>query len=470
MSSQQTEEKALPEFVHVSFDQLKLKAFLKIDTDGTDEIGPALLPEIMNGLEAMGIKDIDEDAVADLLENTEPDKSAVIASGIPPKCGKDGQIQYHFDTSRERTAAYDKDSDRVDHRELNLIQNVNEGDTLATATLPEPGVPGRNVLDEEIPAPAGKPAKIKVGRGVRLEDDGLKAVTAQDGMVTFEGEKIEVLPIYKVNGDINYLTGNVLFRGDVIIGRDVKEDFKVEATGNVQVFGDVDKGDVKAGGSVEVNGGILGKETVFVRAGGDITMGFADNANLVAGGCILVRGEMLWSSVQAKKVILEGMKRAVIGGTVMAFDEIKITNAGNPESTTKTVLEIRFDPRIIEQLQQFNAELKNVKQDAKKANETYSRFCKLKERQSGTLSEKAESALCESRDKIHAAKEKETQLSSEIEKLEAELHDAKKAKIIISGKTFPGTRITIHGATLKMDDTVTGVTFRNEGGRIVARC
>jgi uncharacterized protein (DUF342 family) len=438
-------------------------------SDVTDQTGPALLPEIMSGLKAMGIKDIDEDAVAHLLENAEPDKSIVIASGIPPKPGKDGGIRYNFDTSREPTPEHDEDSDKVDHRELNLIQNVEEGDTLATATLPASGAPGRSVLGEELPAPAGNPAKIKTGRGVRLEDEGLKAVAAQDGMVTFDGDKIEVVPVYKVNGDVNYATGNIRFRGDVIVGRHVKEDFKVEATGNVTVLGNVDKGAIEAGASVEVSGGILGKEIVSVRAAADITAGFADNANLVADGCVLVRGEMLWSSVQAKKVILEGGKRAVIGGTIMAFDEIKITNAGNPESTAKTVLEIRFDPRTVEQLQRFNAGLKDVKKDAREANENYSRLCKIKERQSGGLAERAKNVLRELQDKIKAAKQKEIQLSSEIEKLEAELNDAKKAEIVISGKAFPGTRIRIHGATLNIDDTVTGATFTNEDRKIVVK-
>jgi len=469
MGSQQTAEKALPKSVHVSFDRLKLRAFLKIESGIAEEIEGDPLAEIIAGLEAIGIKDINTDAVAALLENTDPEKSVVIAKGTPPTRGKDGQVQYNFDTSGERKAAVDEDSGKMDHRELNLIQNVKEGDTLATGTRPEPGVPGRTVLGVEIPAPVSKPAKIKYGRGVRIEDDGLKAVAAQDGMVIFEGGKVQVLSIYRINGDVDYETGNVLFRGDVMVGQHVKEDFKVEATGKVEVMGNVDKGDVKAGGSVEVKGGILGKETVFVRSDGDITTGFADNANLVAEGTVLVRSEMLWSSVLAKKVIVEGTKGAVIGGTVRATDEIRITSSGNPESASKTVLEIGPDPEISKRLEERKSELKKVKKEAKEANEVFEDYSKIKERSQGAISEKGETVLRDARAKIHSAKEREMEVSFEIGEMEAVLNETEDGKIVISGQAFPGTRIIINGVTIDINETITNATFTKKNGKIVAK-
>ena len=469
MSSQQTDLEPLPKGVHLSFDQLKVRAFLKIDPDVTIDTKLDPLAEIVKALEKIGIKDIEKNAVADLLNNIEPDKSAVIAEGVPPKGGKDGQTQYHFDTNRERTVRDQGRPARVDHRELNLIQNVNEGETLATATQPEPGTPGRNVFGDEIPAPPGKPAKLRIGRGVRIEDDGLKAVAAQDGMVTFGGGKMAVLSIYRVNGDVDYESGNIRFLGDVIVGRHVREDFKVKATGNVTVFENVDKGDIEAGGSVEVGGGILGKKTVSVRAGADITASFADNVNLVAGGCVLVRGEMLWSSVEADKVVLEGPKGSAIGGTLRACHEIRVTNAGNPDSEPKTLLEIAPDVMIIKQLGSLKAELNKVKKETEDANKEWSRFSTIRERQGGFLSERGENVLKRVRDKIRAGEEKRRELSLEIEALQQKLSEAEGGEIVITGRAFPGTRITIHGATMDMTDTIAGATFTNENGRIVLK-
>jgi len=469
MSSQQTDLKPLPRGVHLSFDQLKLRALLKINPNVTGDSESDLLAEIVKALGAIGIKDIDKDAVAALLNNIEPDKSVIIAEGVPPEDGKDGQIQYRFDTNRERTVGDQGRLGKVDHRELNLIQNVKQGDTLAKATQPEPGVPGRNVLGDEIPASPGKAAKIRIGRGVRIEEDGLKAVAAQDGMVTFEDGKIEVLPIYRVLGDVDYETGNTRFVGDVIVGGHVREDFKVEATGDVTVFGNVDKGHIEAGGSVEVRGGLLGKKTVSVRAGADITASFADNANLVAGGCVLVRGEMLWSSIQADKVVLEGPKGSAIGGTLRACREIRVTNASNPDSEPKTLLEIAPDATIIKRLGSLKAELDKIKKEIEGANKEYSRFSEIKERQGGFLSERVENTLQELLDKIRAGKEKEGELSREIEQLQQKLNRAEGGKIVVTGKAFPGTRIIIHGAAMDITDTVASATFTNENGEIVVK-
>lgn len=469
MSSQQTDLKPLPKGVHLSFDKLKLRASLKIDPDVTIDTKLDPLAEIVKALEKIGIKDIDKKAVADLLDNIERDESAVIAEGVPPKGSKDGQVQYHFETNRERTVGDQGRLGKVDHRELNLIQNVKQGDTLAKTTPPEPGVPGRNILGDEIPAPPGKAAKIRIGRGVRIEQDGLKAVAAQDGMVTFEGGKIEVLPIYRVLGDVDYETGNIRFVGDVIVGGHVREDFGVKATGDVTVFGNVDKGDIEADGSVEVTGGILGKKTVSVGAGADITASFADNANLVAGGCALVRGEMLWSSIQADKVVLEGPKGFAIGGTLRACREIRVTNASNPDSEPKTLLEITADSTATVQLEGLKAELKQVRKGIEEANKAHSHWSKVKERPGSLLSERVENTLQELPGKIRAGKEKEGELSREIEQLQQKLSEPKRGKIVVTGKAFPGTRIIIHGAAMDITDTVASATFTNENGEIVVK-
>lgn len=469
MNLEQADHKPLPKGTDLSFDEFKLKAFLRIDPDITRDSGSDYFSEIINTLETIGIKDIDKDAVAALLNDIEPNKSVLIAEGVPPKPGQDGQIQYHFDTNRERAGMDEGRPGRVDHRELNLIQSVKEDETLATATLPEPGIPGQNVFGEEIPAPPGKPAKIRIGRGVRLEDDGLKAVAAQDGMVTFEGGKIEVLSIYRVDGDVDYETGNIRFLGDVIVGRHVTEDFRVKAASNVTVFGNVDKGDIEASGSVEVSGGILGKKAVSIRAGADITAGFADNANLFAGGCVLVRGEMLWSSVEADKVVLEGPRGSAIGGTIRACDEIRVTNAGNPGSEPKTLLEIAPSARAIEQLENLKAELNKVRKENEEANKTYSQLSEVREQQRGIISERVENIVQELRHKIDARKEKERGFSLKIEELQQKLSEPKGGKIVVTAKAFPGTRITIHGATMNITETVAGATFTNEDGEIAVK-
>ena len=141
MSSEHDGLKLLPKGTDLSFDEFKLKAFLRIDPDITRDSESDYFSEIINALEAIGIKNINKDTAAELLNKVERDRSVIVAEGAPPKPGQEGQIQYHFDTNRQRIGMDDRRLGRVDHRELNLIQNVKEGETLATAPrryLPRP--------------------------------------------------------------------------------------------------------------------------------------------------------------------------------------------------------------------------------------------------------------------------------------------------------------------------------------------
>jgi len=464
---QKTGENVLPRSMRVSFDQPKLTAFLMIEREFADEAQSVRAAQIISGLEALGIKNVDAESIPPLLSELEPGKRVVVATGVPPQRGKDGEIEYHFDTQRKRPPAHRDRVGRVDHRELNLIQNVKKGDTLATATPPGPGVPGRNVFGEELPAPPGKPAQIRCGRGAEIAEDGSKVIAGHDGMVTFDDGKIAVVSVYTVTGDVDYETGNIRFLGDIVVGRHVKEDFKVESSGNVRVYGNVDRGDIEAGGSVEVSGGILGKEGVAVRAQGDITAGFADNATIVAGGSVKVRGEVFRSAVRGRTVVVEGVKGAVIGGTVNASHEIRVGNAGNPKTAPKTVLEIGPDPTLTQQLQNAQKELAQVRKDAKATSERYTQMMELKARYDGVLTERGESTLRELHDKLRAAEEREQEITSHIDALQAERHGAEDCRIVILDKAFPGTRIIIYGAILDIDDTVTRVTFTNQNGTVV---
>jgi uncharacterized protein (DUF342 family) len=464
---QKTDENVLPRSVRVSFDQPKLTALLEIEREFAHEAQSVPGAQIVKGLEALGIKKIDTESIPALLSDLEIGKRVVVATGVPPERGRDGEIEYHFDTQRKRPAAQRDRPGRVDHRELNLIQNVKKGDTLATATRPGAGVAGRNVFGEGLPALPGKPAQIRCGRGVQLVENGSKAVAAHDGMVTFDDGKIGVVSVYTVTGDVDYETGNIRFLGDIVVGRHVKEDFKVESTGNVRVYGNVDRGDIEAGGSVEVSGGILGKEGVAVRAQEDITAGFADNANIVAGGTVTVRGEVFRSNIRAGTVVVEGVKGAVIGGTISASHEIRVGNAGNPKTAPRTVLQIEPDPTLTQQLENAQKELAQLRRDAKAANERYTQMLELKRRYNGVLTERGESMLQESSDKLDALEERKREVTSHIDALQAELHGAEDCRIRILDKAFPGTCVIIHGAVLDIKDTVTRITFANENGTVV---
>ena len=66
---------------------------------------------------------------------------------------------------------------RVDFRELNLVENVEAGQILATKKPPEEGVAGRTVTGKSLPAKPGKNTQIEIGKNVKLSDDGMSAMS-----------------------------------------------------------------------------------------------------------------------------------------------------------------------------------------------------------------------------------------------------------------------------------------------------
>ena len=64
---------------------------------------------------------------------------------------------------------------------------------------------------------------------------------AIDGLFTLTGgETINVFPIYEVNGDVDYHTGNIDFVGTVVIRGNVLTGFRIRAAGDIRIVGGVE--------------------------------------------------------------------------------------------------------------------------------------------------------------------------------------------------------------------------------------
>ncbi|MFZ3172876.1 MAG: FapA family protein [Carboxydocellales bacterium] len=66
-----------------------------------------------------------------------------------------------------------------------------------------------------------------------------------------------VIPVHTVHGDVDISIGNFKFKGDIHILGSVLDGFRVEAGGNIKVYGSVIHAELLAGGSVEVGKNII---------------------------------------------------------------------------------------------------------------------------------------------------------------------------------------------------------------------
>ena len=55
------------------------------------------------------------------------------------------------------------------------------------------------------------------GKGFQRSEDGLTYTSLMDGKIEMTNERITILPVYEVSGDVDLSIGNIDFRGDVIV-------------------------------------------------------------------------------------------------------------------------------------------------------------------------------------------------------------------------------------------------------------
>jgi len=243
----------------------------------------------------------------------------VIARGSGPVDGEDAQIQMVKDF-KNNLAPEITDDGLVDFKELNLISPIEAGELLQVRIPPTPGKAGYDVYGRKIPSKPGQDRKFLRGQNTGINVDRTQLVAVKEGFlhVGSRGE-INVRPVYTVNGDVDYSTGNIDYKSDVLVKGDVRAGFSVKAGGDVRIYGAVEDAVVEAEGNVIINGGILSSGTAVIKAGGDVSVGFVQNGSIDAGGSVYLRIEAIGAKISAGKDI-EVIRREgrIVGGDIQA--------------------------------------------------------------------------------------------------------------------------------------------------------
>src|SRR5690606_12910229 len=134
-----------------------------------------------------------------------------------------------------------------------------------------------------------KEAYFKPGKNVVLDEERTRLYAVTDGMVTFtDNEKVNVFPVYEVNGDVDYRSGNIDFVGNVVVRGNVISGFRVKAEGDVRITGSVEGAEIIAAGSIDIAEGIVAHNKGFVKAGKTIKCSFIQDANVEAAEDLIV--------------------------------------------------------------------------------------------------------------------------------------------------------------------------------------
>jgi len=450
----------------VEITDVEMKAYMKVKPPGrggTDLAVDTMVGFLKNNNVIHGIK---EDTLEEFEEHPQYDVSILVAEGSKPVNGANARIVYNFEVDRTGIKLKEKNG-RVDFKEMNLVQNVVEGQALAKKIPAEKGTPGRTVTGRQLPAKDGQDVEIGIGKNVRLSDDGMTAFASINGQVLLTGGKINVEPIYVVEGDVNLKSGgNVIFLGAVVVKGSVDDGFKVKAAGNIEVMGNVGKSEIDAEGDVIVHQGINGKSGGVVRAGKGVWAKFIENAHVQSGEIVVASDGIINSSVDAdKKIICQGKRATIVGGHLRAAEEIHAKTLGSI-SGSETILEVGYDPKSVariteldEKLQEYQAELDELALNLS----TLENLKKVKKE----LPEEKEQCYVELVEKRELVNEKKDVLEKEKDEIESYLASLKTVgKVSAADKVHPGVIVIIKEISLKIRNDFKATTFILEKDKV----
>lgn len=292
-------------------------------------------------------------------------KNVLIARGREKQDGDDGWLEYMVDVSERGAKPKILEDGTVDYRSIGEIEVVEAGTVIAIYHPATSGVDGITVYGEEIKARPGRQLPKMVGEGFVISEDGTTYTSTIRGRVCLKNNKLSVSKIYEVLGDVDYLTGNIDFNGDIIIHGTVAAGMRIRAMGSLSINGHVEAAELIAGGDVILKAGMQGAGTGSIYSGGNVEGRFFEQAKISALGSV-VANSMLNCTVEAgDSISVNGRFGAIIGGTVRALNTISATMYGNM-SNVKTDVSVGVDPSITTELSKMHNELRVMDKDCKK--------------------------------------------------------------------------------------------------------
>ena len=429
--------------VEISEDEMKAYLFVSPPMPGGADISADMIITFLSNNRV--VFGVNEKRVKQFQDTPVYRENYLIAEGTPAQKGADAKILFNFVTDNTQLRLKENKSGQIDFKELNLIQNVIEGQPLAQKVPAEEGKSGKTVTGKYLSAGPGKDIDLPLGKNTRVAEDNLTIVAETKGQVLLIKNKINVEPIMTIEGNVSIKTGNIMFLGTVYVKGNVDDGFSIKAAGNIEVRGTVGKASLDAEGDIVVSQGIAGKEGGHIRAGKSIWSKFIQNIELVeAGDMVIVSDGILNSKIIANhKVICRGKRADIIGSQVTACEGVYARNLGSPAGGSDTVISVGFDPRSKERLVTLEKkllasekELATLKLDLKSLEGQKKVLKKLSEEKEALLKQKKEQRY------IIETEIKES--ANEIERIREYLAALKtEGRVSVSGNVYAGVRIVI---------------------------
>lgn len=404
--------------------------------------------------------------ISEALGNPVPEVDILIARGTPPVHGKDGFVRYTVRPEEISASPKQVSEGKVDLKDLQVLYNFKKGALLAELKHHTSGIAGMSVKGEPIPPVAGKPAKIRLGTGTELSEDGRRMTAAIDGALFYRHGQVCIYPVFVVEKDLDYSVGNLNFVGTIQIRGDVLSGFKARAAADINVGGIVEAAELTAQNDIIVRGGVQGGGRAVLEADGHVHALFLNEARVFAKKSVQTRGSIIRCEIIAHDGISAyGREGAIFGGRLIASKSIDAAVAGS-EIGLATHLEVGTDPSLYPKLFVLQDQLAKNSERIEQLNKKIEYFLNLQKRSVSFEAGYAE--FLKSKEAVGKLEENAVSIRKKIEAMELELGLVEGSYICIREKVYPAVSIKIGQEQLLIREARPGARFVLKDGKIKA--
>ncbi len=284
---------------------------------------PPTAAELRQALATAGVRHgIDETALNRFPGHAPKGGKATIAKGSAMRAAR--VAGFHL------AAAVPGDDDSIaDGIHCLALSPVQPGQVLAKWSEAESGVPGRDVLGREIPAPETDDPEPEhcVGAGTEIgrdRDGDLVLRATRSGVVQRQPDgTVRVVGVVEIPNDLTADAPPVVTDDVVVVRGNVLSGASITSTSDVVILGNVEDARIDAGGHVEISGSLGPGQDL--RAAGTVTAADATGRRILAGS-VRIQGLMRNCDLTATGNVEVD---CIEGGSLSAGGDIRVGRVGS---------------------------------------------------------------------------------------------------------------------------------------------
>lgn len=379
----------------------------------------------------------------------------LVAKGTPATDGTDGYYEYNFNASPDKKPTILPDGS-VDYWTVHSIESVSEGQVIAVYHPAVQGEDGVTVKGAPVTGKRGKELALLKGKGFHREEEENTYISDLDGKIEMQNDKIIVSAVHELNGNAEISTGNIDFRGDIVIHGSVESGITIKASGSITIEGVVEACTIEAGKDIILRSGMLGGNKASVKTKGNIFAKFFENTTVEAEG--MIQADVLMNcQVKCKnRIQLTGKHGSIIGGCVHAVQGIEVTNLGNVAETRTDIL-VGTSEETIKRLKMLEIKVDATRAELEKVEKGLKQFEALEqERGVSYANDPRRMSLLRVRIRDNALLSAD---EAETKKLRNLVERARGARVSVINEVFPGVNICIDEERLMIKNNAKNVEF-----------